>query len=627
MPRYQYSRLQVETQEIRLVTLLAGKFSDAIRYSISHKANPDPALEFTSWEHPSPSFDPCIINDEDNRDIIEVQPQFEALSYTWGSPKNPEISYVEVIDEKQHSTTLYTLEIGQNLALALRHLRRSDDSRVLWIDAISINQEDIKERETQVMRMGDIYRHAHRVVVWLGPSFVKSHLAISALEFIGKQVEATKNDWVYQSPDCTEPQWYHARCVLPYTEKVWHATQTLLEFPWFQRVWIVQEIQLANERCMMICGDKEISWYLFRRGIILLFGKRNHLPETLRPLIERVAELSRTLTSDPLQALLIVARRNLCKEPVDKIFGILGLTSPLFESKVRPNYSLSASEVYKSILLEQSFLSSRLELLASCDSRVPRMVGLPSWVPDCNKALDTTQDLADFARRIGSRATGHSYVTGEDLLDAYAWTLSSGTLRDRYKALQHYPTHAEMKELILHHTTKASKETSDKKLSDKFERFVQYSKGKSFMEATNGYIGIGISSVRPGDMVCTILGCSHPLLLRPNSEGTFEVIGPCYLHGIMYGESLLGPLPHPWEYQLLDMKDGGGAFEPWYLNPTTNIHTRDDPRLGELPPEWDKVEDRERTRDDPVFVSWYRNKTSGEEINSDPRLTPEALQY
>jgi hypothetical protein len=316
-----------------------------------------------------------------------------------------------------------------------------------WIDALCINQEDINERETQVMQMGDIYKCAHRVVVWLGSSFVNSHLAISALEFIGKQIEATKNDWVYQSPGCTERQWFHARYVLPYTEKVWHATQTLLESPWFQRIWIVQEIQLANERCMMICGDKEISWYLFRRSIVLLFGKRNHLPETLRPLIERVAEFCRTLTNEPLQALLIVARRNLCKEPVDKIFGILGLTSPIFASKARPNYSLSASEVYKSIFLEQSFLLSRLEMLASCDSRVPRMIGLPSWVPDwsvdtgetmrtygsfvttgysssrikylpsgvlevvgiecctvslVSNTLDTTQDLADLARGIGS---------------------------------------------------------------------------------------------------------------------------------------------------------------------------------------------------------------------------------
>jgi hypothetical protein len=151
MPRDQFSRLQVETQEIGLITLLAGKFSDTIQYLISHKvfvipkpnfkpkaslktiqktlpenwgvsetfegrflydySNPGPALEFTSWEHPSPSFDPYIINDEDNQDIMEVQLQFEALSYTWGSPKDPEISYVEVIDEKQHSTsfTLYRL--------------------------------------------------------------------------------------------------------------------------------------------------------------------------------------------------------------------------------------------------------------------------------------------------------------------------------------------------------------------------------------------------------------------------------------------------------------------------------------------------------------------------------------
>jgi hypothetical protein len=37
-----------------------------------------------------------------------------------------------------------------------------------WIDALSINQEDIQERNTEVKRMRSLYERAWSVVVWLG---------------------------------------------------------------------------------------------------------------------------------------------------------------------------------------------------------------------------------------------------------------------------------------------------------------------------------------------------------------------------------------------------------------------------------------------------------------------------
>jgi hypothetical protein len=59
--------------------------------------------------------------------------------------------------------------IRLELARALRRLRFPNSTRILWIDAICINQDDKEERSYQVPLMGSIYSLARRVVVWLGP--------------------------------------------------------------------------------------------------------------------------------------------------------------------------------------------------------------------------------------------------------------------------------------------------------------------------------------------------------------------------------------------------------------------------------------------------------------------------
>jgi hypothetical protein len=50
-----------------------------------------------------------------------------------------------------------------------------------------------------------------------------------------------------------------------------------------------------------------------------------------------------------------------------------------------------------------------------------------------------------------------------------------------------------------------------------------------------------------------------------------------------------------------------------------------DPWLGPLPPEWECFP-RERTNNDPKIYEGFRNKVTGEVMNSDPRKLPEALE-
>ena len=61
----------------------------------------------------------------------------------------------------------------------------------------------------------------------------------------------------------------------------------------------------------------------------------------------------------------------------------------------------------------------------------------------------------------------------------------------------------------------------------------------------DGYIGMTPYRAKKGDLICVLLGCSIPVVLRKREnerlEGfigdSYEFIGECYLHGFMNGEA------------------------------------------------------------------------------------------
>jgi hypothetical protein len=84
-----------------------------------------------------------------------------------------------------------SLMIRRNLASYFRHVRDSladedEESWPVWVDAICINQQDIKERNAQVPRMREIYKLAYMgVTVWLGPETDDSTAALQFIKEVG----------------------------------------------------------------------------------------------------------------------------------------------------------------------------------------------------------------------------------------------------------------------------------------------------------------------------------------------------------------------------------------------------------------------------------------------------------
>ena len=82
---------------------------------------------------------------------LSKTPVYKALSYTWGKP---------VFPASMKCSPSGQICITENLSVALCHLRLKDRVRVLWVDAICINQQDLVERSQQVSLMRDIYEEA-----------------------------------------------------------------------------------------------------------------------------------------------------------------------------------------------------------------------------------------------------------------------------------------------------------------------------------------------------------------------------------------------------------------------------------------------------------------------------------
>ena len=292
LPRYEYSRLDAE-KDIRLITLLPGEYLDPIRITIFHASliipdqpsqpsawwateslqttlpngwtvflTCDNTLLFreeatgkTSWTNPTPGVDLSRHPFPQQYPFAGFQPRYEALSYTWGLPQKTESVLIDTPTETR------CLGIGHNLATALRHLRFKYKHRILWNDAICINQEDFDERSKQVRRMADVYRMADRVVVWLGQESEDSKLACATILHLGSQVElSSDSNSSLQSPGCTEPEWWRGEQSLPYTEQQWQSLYNLLERQWFSRLWIWQEVRVANHQAIVQCGTDQFGW-------------------------------------------------------------------------------------------------------------------------------------------------------------------------------------------------------------------------------------------------------------------------------------------------------------------------------------------------------------------------------
>jgi hypothetical protein len=233
-----------------------------------------------------------------------------------------------------------------------------DTSLRLWVDAISINQDDISERNEQVSKMGAICNLATQVIVWLGPHKDRSKLAITFIQDNMQTWRKLRLDfWKDSFQEELQP-------VLDLTRRAY-----------WRRVWIIQEIFKART-ITIHCGFDRLPWTFIGRFFRHLEKSRAHLGQKsnlkfdalLQSLAAKLSE-HRSYQKVDLETLLTTYRYSLCCDPRDKVFSLLGLAKRKLRADSRAmdanewvtiDYSTSPRELFRSLMLKYSNKTIRL---------------------------------------------------------------------------------------------------------------------------------------------------------------------------------------------------------------------------------------------------------------------------
>jgi hypothetical protein len=292
------------------------------------------------------------------QDIKDLGTSYDALSYQWGeqSPLFP-IS----LDGQE-------FRVGRSLYDALKTMRPVDTTRLVWIDAICINQGQDRaacnERAIQVKMMQDIYGAATQTVIWLGPEADSSNLAMDFISWqaILEPSRATlKMDTRWKGWTTENDFFYIVR--EPGYEAVWEALFKLCKRAYWSRMWIIQEIALSSDP-VVHCGTKQAKWVDFELVIGLIFAMiEDRVPGAmyfwhLTPLLEDsfplLLEQQRSQTGGNkdtkwLLATLQKYRGFAATMPQDKVFGFLGLVDGKTRNTVKIDYKAPLRKTYMEI--------------------------------------------------------------------------------------------------------------------------------------------------------------------------------------------------------------------------------------------------------------------------------------
>ncbi|KAJ3453794.1 hypothetical protein MRS44_018426 [Fusarium solani] len=177
--------------------------------------------------------------------------EFSALSYAWGYP----------LPRKRIICSGRAVEIGPSLHNALVNIRSRQYRRLIWADALCINQNDTDERASQVRLMGEIYSAAATTVIWLG---TESDSVRRAFEFLRKfDLVYSRKSTSLPVGDTRTPHKAEVELITaafaPDPLSAARDIGTLLQQSWFSRKWILQELAKSPSP-ILVAGTKRLHW-------------------------------------------------------------------------------------------------------------------------------------------------------------------------------------------------------------------------------------------------------------------------------------------------------------------------------------------------------------------------------
>lgn len=515
---------------------------------------------------------------------LDNLPPFEALSYVWGDPNQPHELYL--------ADGSGSIPLTESLHQAIRHLPCHLETSYIWIDQLCINQQDTTERGHQVSLMGEIFGAAQRVLAWLGPETERILPFSEILEYRENNTEESQEKFLQAVESLNDD---------PKSDLSTRRLLGMQQFfgPWFMRVWILQESALAS-KILLFVGRKSFSWdTIFSTAMRLVkhpemrvlihhwqgreIWSRRHLLKTTK---EQGLSFCQLLSS--------VSRHLKASDPRDKAIANLGFWKPpSLETHDVYNDEMTPTKLFLRISRRIIKDTESLDILGSGYgpnrplnseqtyplSWVPdwskRLVGHFSIVCDSNVNVDrdscsqrrhvyytTFQGFEDPHLKTKGRVVDHVKATSSHILPSLVISIDESRLKELFSNLyEHLKTETPFANLhigrILQTIWNASSHGQELKFcpngiansleidevvsknSVDVRTFFNSQWGRKFMMTTTGKIGLVVEACTPGDAVVVLHGSRVPLILR-KCEGSerFQLVGDCYVDGIMFGEAV-----------------------------------------------------------------------------------------
>ena len=388
---YQYKTLDPHKCQIRLLHILPGAWDDLISCEL-HVAS---------------------LNDT---------PKYQSLSYVWGNPKITETILL-------HG---YEFQVTANLHAALRRLRLPNDVKIIWIDALCIDQSSLDERSQQVAMMGEIYGRCQEVLMWLGeterrdPSSDRQTLE-EGHDQLRRFLEAGNFTRNYGDGDpdnyavlvafaifyilSSDRHVNELPCFAEHGASLWEVSDSfaagfkefhnLMNLAYWTRIWIVQEIILPPS-ATVVFGSINCPWDVVAQAGMIFENHANscclevcsNFSAELKEVIStfsfkiRALEMIRLHRSIGTELdLAWILRQNFhrnASDNRDKVYGVLGLvSSPRDVGSVIPDYKKTVREVYEDVTMSIINSTASLSILTG---EATRNAQFPSWAADWSQS-------------------------------------------------------------------------------------------------------------------------------------------------------------------------------------------------------------------------------------------------
>lgn len=539
----------------------------------------------------------------------------------------------------EEDSIIGNLSITHNLDIALRHIRLANEPRLLWIDALCINQTDDEEKSRQVAMMGSIYSLASHVILWLGPESQDSDDALDILEYIGSQFEYDSTTKLLKLlPSSDEIEWADTQMTMPFRSGELDAICALFERPYFSRTWTRQEVALAS--CASIrCGMREISWPEFQAAVICMSKKSWYLDAlkhkstgSYGDAVRLVCGMCRLIRgSFRLADIRFMFQGTKCQDKRDVMYAVLSLlTEEEGALAITPDYHRTVEALYVDVASRVVQRQRKLHLLGSCELS-SKVLDLPSWVPDWSQRTNFDYDLVtkwsacawlsapscaiqgdclhakgvlvgsvtrttelsvaplnqqvcDLIRKLRPADVSPSSLDWFIRVERCCRVLTNDDLSDEYLPRWEERPDLEQSIDIVNRIWSAEEGDVDPLkgprlpgLAEFFGICAQMVHGRCIFTMGDDRIGLGPNGTHNGDVVCVLLGCRFPVILRPSSSRkTWQVVGVCFLPGLMNGEAIYGrPLPKHyrpvWEFGRAGLRIDNGNHVIYSTETETTI--------------------------------------------------------